>query len=159
MFIRVIRVGFCFLLLGLCAASAAELTIVRVFSGWRDAASFKRISEYFDGKENTGGLTIFRTQPGERGGYYFLVRTANPGGPRAVSARLEIITEAAVKPTVHTFPLELKTGETTVQLGLTGSDWPDAKTSPVAWKLDLTEADGRVLVTEKSYLWEKPADK
>lgn len=139
------------------AIAAGDLTIVRVFSGWRDAASFKRISEYFDGKENTGGLTILRTQPGQRAGYYFLVRTANPGGARAVSARLEIITEAAARPTVHTFPLELKTGETAVQLGLTGSDWPDAKTSPVAWKLDLTDADGHVLVTEKSYLWEKPA--
>lgn len=141
------------------ATAAGDLTIVRVFTGWRDAASFKRISEYFDGKENTGGLTILRTQPDQRGGYYFLVRTANPGGPRSVSARLEVITSATAKPVVHTFPLELKTGETTVQLGLTGSDWPEAHTSPVAWRLDLTDAGGRVLVTEKSYLWEKPAAK
>ncbi len=159
MFIRVIRGGFFFVLLGLCAASAAELTIVRVFTGWRDAASFKRISEYFDGKENTGGLTILRTQPDQRAGYYFLVRTANPGGSRSVSARLEIITSATAKPVVHTFATELKSGDTTFQLGITGPDWPDAKTSPVAWKLDLTDADGRVLVTEKSYLWEKPATK
>jgi hypothetical protein len=141
------------------AMEGTDLTIVRVFTGWRDAASFKRISEYFDGKENTGGLTILRTQPDQRGGYYFLVRTANPGGPRSVSARLEVITSATAKPVVHTFPLELKAGETTVQLGLTGSDWPEAGTSPVAWRLDLTDAGGRVLVTEKSYLWEKPAAK
>jgi hypothetical protein len=148
---------FCLMLVPALAVS--DLTIVRVFTGWRDAPSFKRISEYFDGKENTGGITILRTQPDQRAGYYFLVRTANPGGPRTVSARLEIITSATAKPAVHTFPLELKTGETVVQLGLTGTDWPEAGTSPVAWRLDLTEADGRVLVTEKSYLWEKPAAK
>jgi len=141
------------------AKEGTDLTIVRVFTSWRDAASFKRISEYFDGKENTGGLTIVRTQPDQRTGYYFLVRAANPGGPRSVSARLEIITSATAKPVVHTFPLALKAGETTVQFGLTGSDWPEAHTSPVAWRLDLTDADGRVLATEKSYLWEKPSTK
>jgi len=43
-----------------------------------------------------------------------------------------------------------------LNLGLTGTDWPDAKTNPVAWKLDVLAADGRVLASEKSYLWEKP---
>lgn len=137
----------------------SDLTIVRVFTGWRDAASFKRISEYFDGMENTGGMAIHRTHPAQRAGYYFLVRTANAGAPRTVQARLEIITTATAQPGVHTFPTELKSGNTTFQLGLTGADWPDSRTSPVAWKLDLADADGRVLVTEKSYLWEKPASK
>jgi hypothetical protein len=154
---RLFITAFCLMLVP--ALTASELTIVRVYTGWRDAASFKRISEYFDGKENTGGLTILRTQPDQRAGYYFLVRTANPGGPRSVSARLEVITSATARPTVHTLPLALKAGDTVVQLGLTGSDWPEARTSPVAWKLDLTDAGGRVLVTEKSYLWEKPASK
>lgn len=140
-------------------ASAADLTIARVFTGWRDAASFKRISEYFDGRENSGGMTVLRTHPDQRAGYYFLVRTANAGGHRSVQARLEIITAAAAQPVVHTFSTELKSGDTTFQLGLTGPDWPEARTSPVAWKLDLTDPDGRVLVTEKSYLWEKPATK
>ena len=140
-------------------AKEGDLTIVRVFTGWRDAASFKRISEYFDGKENTGGINILRTHPEQRAGYYFLIRTANTGAPRSVQARLEIITATTAQPVVQTFSTELKSGDTTFQLGLTGADWPDAKTSPVAWKLDLANADGRILTTEKSYLWEKPTSK
>lgn len=164
MFIRAIRGGLLFLLLGLCAASEAlakegDLILVRVHSSWRDAASFKRISEYFDGKENTGGEAVLRTRPDQRGGYYFLVRVANPDAPRAVTARLEIITDASAKPVVHTFTTDLKSGDTVFHLGLTGPDWPDSKTNPVAWKLDLTDTAGQVLASKKSYLWEKPTTK
>lgn len=140
-------------------AKEEDLTIVRVFTGWRDAASFKRISEYFDGKENTGGEAVLRTHPDQRGGYYFLVRTANPGAARSVKASLEVITAADAKPVSYTFPAELKAGATVFHLGLTGADWPDAAANPVAWKLDLLDAEGAVLATEKSYLWEKPAVK
>lgn len=148
-------------LLALCAAPAfaADLTIVRVLTGWRDAASFKRISEYFDGKENTGGEAVLRTHPDQRAGYYFLVRVTNPGAARTVQARLELIRALDAKPVVHTFTPALGAGDTVFHLGLTGADWPDAKANPVAWKLELADADGRVLATAKSYLWEKPAAK
>jgi hypothetical protein len=140
-------------------AKEGELSLVRIHPGWRDAASFKRISEYFDGKENTGGELVLRTHPEQRGGYYFLVRAANPGKPRAVTARLQVITETEAKPREFTFAPALKTGDTVFHLGLTGPDWPEAAATPVAWKLDLTDADGKVLATAKSYLWDKPAGK
>ena len=140
-------------------ASAAELTIIHVYTGWRTAASFKRISEYLDGKENTGGEAVLRTHPDQRGGFYFLVRAANPGAAKRIKANLEIITTANAKPVSYTFSPELKAGDTVFHLGLTGADWPDAKVNPVAWKLELLDADGHVLATEKSYLWEKPAAK
>lgn len=140
-------------------ASGADLTIVRVFTDWRDAASFKRISEYFDGKENTGGVTVLRTHPDQRAGYYFLVRVANPGPSQSIKASLEVITATTATPVAYTFPADLKSGTTVLHLGLTGADWLDAKLNPVAWKLDLVGADGHVLASEKSYLWEKPATK
>ena len=140
-------------------APASNFTIVRVYTGWRTAASFKRISEYLDGKENTGGEAVLRTHPDQRGGFYFLVRTTNPGAARPIKANLEIITSANAKPVTYVFGPELKTGDTVFHLGLTGPDWPDPKINPVAWKLELLDADGRVLATEKSYLWEKPAGK
>lgn len=145
------------LLLGLSASTAAaELSIVRVYTGWRDAASFKRISEYFTGKENTAGQAILRSHPDQRAGFYFLVRVANPDVSRAVTARLELITDASARPVVHTFATTLQAGNTVFHLGLTGPDWPDPKADPVAWKLELTDDAGRILATEKSYLWEKP---
>lgn len=161
MFIRVIRGGFFLFLLGLCTATAAasEFSIVRVYAGWREAASFKRISEYFTGRENTGGHAVLRTHPGERAGYYFLVRVTNPDIPRPVTARLELITDTTARPVVHSFPVTLEAGSTVFHLGLTGPDWPDPKADPVAWKLDLTDDAGQVLASEKSYLWEKPDGK
>jgi hypothetical protein len=59
---------------------------------------------------------------------------------------------------VFTFPAALSAKETALHLGLTGADWPGGKAaSPVAWKITLLAADGRVLAEHKSFLWEKPA--
>ncbi len=157
MSIRAVRGGFFFLLLGFCAASAADPSIVRVLTGWRDAASFKHISEYFSGREDTHGEVMLRTQPGQRAGFYFLVRTANPGAPLPVKVNVHLIMPTGIKAKDFTFPADLASGDTVLNLGITGTDWPDPKTNPVAWKLDVLAADGRVLATEKSYLWEKPA--
>lgn len=157
--IRAIRGSLLFLLLG-TAAFAGDLSIVRIFTGWRDAASFKRISEYFDGQENSSGQVVLRSQPTARDGYYFLTRLANAGAPVPVRLRLTVILPATDKPREFTFTSAAATGDTVYNLGLTGADWPDAKSSPVAWKLDVLAADGgAVLATETSYLWDKPAAK
>ena len=157
MFVRIIHRLALGLLFGALSAGASELTIVHVFSGWREAASFKRISEYFDGRENTGGQQVVRTHPDQRAGYYFVVRTAGASAPIPVKINLEVITAIQARPRTHTFTAGLKAGNNVLNLGLTGADWLDARANPVAWKLEIVAADGRVLVTEKSYLWEKPA--
>jgi hypothetical protein len=138
-------------------AKETDVTIVHVFTGWREAASFKRISEYFNGQENTHGEVMLRTQPAQRGGYYFLVRAANPGGAVPVTIKVQLILPTGPKTKNFTFAADLKSGDTIFNLGLTGSDWPDFKANPVAWKLDMLAPDGRLLATEKSYLWEKPS--
>lgn len=135
----------------------ADPAIVRTFAGWRDGASFKRISEYFDGKENTGRETVLRTHPEQRTGYYFLVRVANPGAPQPVRFQLQLFEPGAAAARTVAFPAGLKSGSEVFQLGLTGPAWQDAKSQPVAWQLQILADDGRVLATEKSYLWEKPA--
>jgi len=139
------------------AASAADVRIVRVFSGWRDAASFKRISEYFTGRENHGGQTVLRTQAGERGGYYFLVRTANAGAAQRVRFELSVAVPGAHEPRRYSFPAELPAGRQVFNLGVTGRDWPSGETDAVAWKIELVDASsGATIATEKSYLWERP---
>ena len=138
-------------------AKEGELAVVRVFTGWHDAASFKHISEYFDGRENTHGEVMLRTHPDQRAGYYFLVRIVNHGTPAALKINVQMITPTDTKTRIHTFATDLQPGETVLNLGFTGTDWPDARANPVAWKLDIVAADGRVLATGKSYLWEKPA--
>lgn len=141
------------------SASETEMTIARVFTGWRNAASFKRISEYFTGHENTGGKIILRTHPQQRSGFYFFLRTANPGSATAVKFNVELIAPDSPTPKNYQFTAELKPGDNIINLGLTGSDWPDSETHPVAWKIELAASDDRVLAVTKSYLWEKPAAK
>ena len=142
----------------LALAQAGPLAIKHVYTGWRDAASFKRISEYFNGQENTHGEAMLRTHPDQRGGFYFLVRVSNPGPARSINATLHIITAANARPADYHFSTELKAGgETVFNLGLTGADWTDPKGNPVAWKLELTDGAGQPLAAETSYLWEKPA--
>ena len=154
--IRAIRGSLLFLALTV-AATASDLRLVRVWPEWRDAKSFKRISEYFTGRENTGGQLILRTQPAQRAGYYFLVRVDNPGTARRVRFQLQLIREGTPAPTSTDFPADLPAGASVFQLGLTGADWPDAKSQPVAWQLRVLSAEDHELAREKSYLWDKPA--
>ena len=140
-------------------AKANEVTIVRVLHEWRDAASFKRIAEYFDGQEHHGGEALRRSHPEVRAGYYFFVRVKNPGALRPAKAALQVISSTAAEPVRYEFPVELRAGDTVFNIGLTGADWPDPKAHPVAWKLQFLADDGHVLASEVSYLWEKPAAK
>lgn len=139
-------------------ARAADLEIVRVWPGWRDAASFERIGEYFGGRENTGREVVLRTQPGERAGYYFLVRVKNAAALPNAKFELSVIRPEAPEPKTFSFPAALAAKETVFQLGLTGADWPQGRDAhPVAWKIAVKDSGDRVLAEHKSFLWEKPA--
>lgn len=138
-------------------AMAADVEFLRVWPGWREAESFERIGEYFGGRESSGREEVLRTQPGERAGYYFLVRVKN-SAPTAAKIAVSVIRPDAPAPKVYTFPVNLPAKETVFQLGLTGADWPQGKkANPVAWKIALLGPDDRVLAEHKSFLWEKPA--
>ena len=139
-------------------ASAAEgLEIVRVLPGWRSADSFHRLSEYFRGRENTGGTLIFRSETRAAAGYYWLVRVRNSDGPVAgAKFVLQVITPVDPEPKTFSFPAPVAPGQSVFQLGLTGNDWPGPKSRPTAWRLSLVGADGRTLLARESFLWEMP---
>jgi hypothetical protein len=156
------------LILGCFAAIAATIfaaepladgsvSVAHVYTGWRDADSFKRISEYFNGRENTGGELILRTHPDQRGGYYFLARLLHSGAPVDTRIVLLVITPDSSAPKTFEFTTRLSSSATLLDLGLTGPDWPDPKIHAVAWKMDVFGADHKLLGTKKSYLWEKPS--
>lgn len=149
---------FALLFLGLsCAVSGAEtVSIVRTWTSYRTAESFTRISEYFSGRENTGGQVVLRTQPQERSGFYFLCRVRNPQ-PAIAAARLELhlITQHSPTPTVYKYDVSLPKGDQVFQVGLTGDDWKDPEEHPVAWQIVLVDAEGRPLATDQSFLWSK----
>jgi hypothetical protein len=144
----------------LCAAhgaGAAELSFVRVWPRWYDNDQVIRISEFFTGRENMGERTIVHSRADSRTGFYFVVRVKNPGllvaGTKFV---VQVILPTSPDPKVFTLPADVPAGGKVYQLGLTGSDWPNRRTFPVAWKLDLVGADGQLLATQESFLWAKP---
>lgn len=146
------------LLACLAAASlhARDLTLVRVWPGWKDADAFARIREHFGGPEGDGRRRVLRTNPAERSGYYFLVRLRGPAVPGA-AFELAVLPPGATEPATHRFAATLAAGEQVFELGLTGAAWPGgAAARPVAWRLRILGPDGVVLAEQRSFLWEAP---
>ena len=135
------------------AVHATEIT--RVWTEWRDAESFVRLSELADGKENPGDETYLRTHPESRDGFYFLVRLANAS---AVDGTFEaqVIMPGKMKAVTFKFPASVKSGSSVFEIGLTGSDWPDRKIRPVAWRIALLDAAGAEVAAKESFLWSPP---
>jgi hypothetical protein len=138
-------------------ARAADVELTRVWPAWRSAESFERISEYFDGQENTGRHTVLRTQPNARAGYYFLIRAKAAANTTGAKFVLQIITPEAPEPKTHSFPITLGPKEAVFDIGLTGTDWAGRKTHAVAWRLSVVNAEGRELASQQSFLWSNPA--
>ena len=135
----------------------SRIEIVRVFTGWQDASSFERISEFFNGRENSGGIPVLRSRPAERAGYYWLVRLKNGDAALAgANFELQVITPASPEARIFAFPASIPAGRSLIRLGLTGADWPGARVRPVAWQLSLLTADGRTVVARQSFLWAMP---
>lgn len=150
------------LLLLLCLAAAAaaapapELALVRVWPGWKDAEDFTRLREYFGAAPDAGSRRVLRTTAEQRAGFYFLVRTRGPAVPEA-TLELAVLRPDGPEPALHRFPAPLRAGEEVLELGLTGEAWPGGKRAqPVAWRLRVLGAGGRVLAEERSFLWVDP---
>jgi len=138
------------------AASPTAVNVVRLWTGYRTADSFERISEYFTGRENPGRQTVLRSQPASRAGYYFLLRLANTASaPTEATVELQIIAPTSPEPRKYTFKTTLPIGTHVVSLGLTGADWP-SQANPVAWLIVVRATDGTELVHQQSFLWAKP---
>ena len=144
------------LTLGSVTASAAGVEIIRLLPEYMPAASFMRVSEYFNGKENTRGATILRTQPASRDGFYFNLRTKTDTAIELAWIELQVISPASTEPRTESFAVSLPRGSHLIRFGFTGADWPGPKAAHVAWKLRLLGADGAELATQQSYLWSKP---
>ena len=120
--------------------------------------AFLRISESFDGKENTGNRLICRSRPDARAGLYLIVslKDSTRKLPRNLIARWQVISPKAPDPVEYRIavPNERPRGKD-LFVGLTGTDWPDPKARPVAWKFTLETSDGKIVLERKSFLWER----
>jgi hypothetical protein len=141
---------------------AADLSIIRVWPGYRTAESFERISQYLGKDENLDSEHILRTTPAVRAGYYFLLRINNSGAATLTDAKIElqVITPFSPEPKTYNFAYTVPTGSHALNLGLTGADWPGKpKDEVVAWHLRVLSATGAELVKAQSHLWSLPDKK
>jgi hypothetical protein len=145
------------LLIAIPALLQGATSIVRVWPAYRDADSFRRITEYMGGRESTGNEIVLRTQTNSRDGYYFLTRIKTDSATPAASFVLEVILPG--NPAVHTFTFaaDIPAGRQVYQLGVTGADWPGKDTRPSAWRVTARTADGTILAARTSFLWSAPA--
>ena len=121
---------------------SAEVTFKRVWPGYRTAASFVRLGEYFGAAEKPITDAVLRSTPTAREGYYWLVRSAADMPAPGAEFTLEYVLPGAETTARRTFPATIPSGSHTTMVGLTGGDWPDAATRPVA-----------VLAQDQSFLW------
>ena len=93
-----------------------------------------------------------------RAGFYFLVRLGSAVVPAGAKFEVQVVAPDQPEPRQFAFSATAPAGEKVFELGLTGADWPGGEQSrPVAWRIALLTADGRVLAEQKSFLWENPA--
>lgn len=133
--------------------SPASLAIEVVYSKYRDADSFKRISEHFSGVENPGRYTIARSDSNRRDGHYVALRIEKSDTPRLFHS----IKAYYVKPgstEVETASIVLQ-GKIKKRLlvGLTEPYWHSEENMPVAWKIEFLDANGNVVGQAESFLW------
>ncbi|MCF3652532.1 hypothetical protein [Synoicihabitans lomoniglobus] len=134
---------------------AAAVTLERVWPGYRDAASFTRLGEYFGAGPDAINAAALRSQPQARAGYYWLIRTDATAAQSGCSLIIEVQRESNPVPDTHTFSFDLSAGSHAIHAGLTGRDWIDSEERPVAWRLTLLSPDGTSLATQHSFLWER----
>jgi hypothetical protein len=147
----------CFLLAAFTGSwAAAEVSLVRVWPGYRASETFVGIREYFGGDEPNGGRTTLRSQPDERGGYYWLIRARSSEPVPEAVVEVQFIRPGRSESETRLFTCSLPEGSRAILIGLTGSDWPDAKARPTAWKVRLLDPAGNVLAAEESFLWSAP---
>lgn len=138
----------------LTACGTPSTGIAYVNERYRTEADVARASEAFYANEHHGDDVVFRTQEKSREGYYFYLQLVEvpPADGRLI---LEVVRTEHLAPERYDFSLKLLPkgwfGE--LVLGLTGKDGGSPDWHPVAWRLSVTDAQGKVIATKQSFLW------
>ena len=136
----------------------AEMRIASVSESYRTATDFTRIPEYFTGKEYRGNQAMARTRD-DRAGLYFVLEVDWDEGVSLSGSNVLIQVVRSDQPQAESyklgFPSEGKPGKE-VFLGITGKDWASQKIKPIAWRIEIRDAEGKLLAERQSFLWGHP---
>lgn len=125
----------------------------------RSEADVARASEAFQAKEQHGSDVVFRTEEASRPGYYFFLKLDldPPADGRLI---LEVVRTENTRPERYDFALNLQPqgplGE--FLIGLTGKQAGESKWRPIAWRVSIVDAQGKILASRHSFLWGTPTD-
>ncbi|MDQ8187371.1 hypothetical protein [Pelagicoccus sp. SDUM812002] len=140
-----------FTLLALAASARAELTIIS--TEHRDAASFKRVSEYLTGKHSDGRYAVYRSDTSRRDGFYIsLLASEKPTLAQIKKVRVQFVRKGTQEIESFESPVE-SLEKKRILVGFTGEEWNASSSHPVAWKIDLLNASGTSLESAQSFLW------
>ena len=135
----------------------AELKILSVTERYWDQVEFKRVIEYFTGKEFSGRQLILRSNPEKRSGMYFeLSFSKKPNAlPKNSVIVLQMYRSGALLPKLYEFkmPQDLRE-KRDILLGVTGDDWPSRETKLIAWRMEVRTVDQKLLAQKQSFLWD-----
>ena len=133
------------------------LTVKTAYNRYYEAGEIRPISAYFGSAITGQGFrTVVATQPDRPEGQYFLLQLRDRRDAAAALARITLFAGENREPQTHQWDLSNKDLRRWLYLGLTGSDWPDPKLEPVAWRIEILDAGGNLIAEWKSFLWEMP---
>jgi hypothetical protein len=152
---RSLRILPFLVLLSLSSFGLPETRIRSVTEAYWTTRDFTRIPEYFTGKEYQGNQVIVRTQNARAGLYFVLeLNEALETLPKSCEIFIEVVRSDGPEAKLYklTMPDETK-GRREVLLGITGEDWNSRKIKPVAWRIEIKDAIGKVIASKQSFLW------
>jgi len=123
-----------------------------------EAEKFRRITEFFTGRENTSGRVFLRSDPAERGGLYFITRIDDKltNLPAGMKVGIDFFEAGSAQMRQYIFALPMVLKETNkLFIGLTDEGMLE-KQLPAAWRVYLLNPDESLHSELKSYLWEMP---
>ena len=135
----------------------AEVKIHSVTERYWDQVEFKRVIEYFTGKEFSGRQLILRSNPAKRSGMYFELSFSEK--PNALTKDsvivLQMYRSGALDPKIYEFKIPEDLHEKrNILLGVTGDDWPSRETKLIAWRMEVRTVDQKLLAQKQSFLWD-----
>lgn len=126
--------------------------------GYFKTADFKRIPEFFTGREYSGSKVYCRSDPLSREGFYFIVKVSASRDELSNNAhwKLDWISPKNLESQSIDIPIDNPDifGKE-VFIGLTGEDWTDSSVRPLAWRLSLLNSEKGIIAESQSFLWSK----
>lgn len=142
-------------MLGVAGLTAGDIRL-KTQLAYKEHADFVRVTEFLNGRENLGSRAVVRTQPQSRTGLYFSLAVRVGELPVGSKVRVDVIRVASPEPQEHQLDLPERPGKAReLVVGLTGGDWSASDERPVAWRVQLLDAAGGLIASEKSFLWGK----